>query len=401
MQKWYYTYEEGIFHWSKPMSQKVKKIVVVEDDALIAADISSTLEGFGYEIVGPYDAGEDLIKDASKISADLILMDINLKGQLDGIQTAEQIQTSIDAPVVFLSALSDEATLSRARLVKPYGYLIKPYDSVELKTNIELTIDRYRHKESGVSIAPEKEVDFTLGDLAEGSSPEERMDFLSKLPLFKGIEESILRDIAAQSAVTMCPAGQFLCTEGEQVDGGFVPVTGRISVTKTSESGKELIVTLLAPGDCFGLFYLLDGFNSAVSARTQIDSKVLWIPGQRWQFLIKQTPMLYKNIAEELAARLGNAYTLSSSLAHAKVEDRIIHTLCALMPGFGKSSGKSSREGRIFMTRKELSELTGTTPETAIRITKSLERDGILDLTRPGIIKIPDLQKLRSYIENK
>jgi CRP/FNR family transcriptional regulator len=85
-------------------------------------------------------------------------------------------------------------------------------------------------------------------------------------------------------------------------------------------------------------------------------------------------------------------------LAHAKVETRIASTLLALLPEFGKGGGANGHP-RIFLTRKELAELTGTTPETAIRTTKHLERQGILDLTRPGIIKILKQDDLRALTD--
>lgn len=384
------------------MAEK-KRILIVEDDAIIAADISAALTSFGYEILGPMDTGEAVVEAAPQLKADLILMDINLKGELDGITTAERIQTIIPAPLIFLSALSDEDTLRRAKLVNPYGYLLKPFDAAELRTNIEITLGRHAaesrpgQKPGAAATGLETE---EWGDLSESSSIEERAEFLSKLPLFQDIEAAVIRDIAERSVVTLPQAGQFILSEGEDAEGGFIPISGRISVTKTSESGKELIVALLAPGDCFGLFGLVEGFRSAVSARTQVDSKVLWIPKKTWEYLTEHSPAIFPNLTQALATRLGSAYVLASSLAHAKVEDRIIHTLLALMPEFGKSSKKGSQEARIFMTRKELAELTGTTPETAIRVTKSLERDGILDLTRPGIIKVPSLDGLRNYLNH-
>ena len=99
------------------------------------------------------------------------------------------------------------------------------------------------------------------------------------------------------------------------------------------------------------------------------------------------------------------SHNLSCSLAHSRVEHRIVSTLIALLPEFGKSpvqpqlgysigsSKDSAFTSSIYMTRKELADLTGTTPETAIRVTKHLEREGLLDLTRPGIIKILDINK--------
>jgi CRP/FNR family transcriptional regulator len=96
--------------------------------------------------------------------------------------------------------------------------------------------------------------------------------------------------------------------------------------------------------------------------------------------------------------RLRRTNDLALGLAHSRVESRIVAALLALAPRFGRPS-TSEDQTRIFLTRKELADLTGTTPETAIRVTKNLEREGLLDLTKPGVIKILSLKQLKGVIE--
>jgi PAS domain S-box-containing protein len=118
-------------------------ILLVEDESIEAMDIKRMLESFGYKV--PYIAsrGEEAIEQAFKIKPDLILMDIVLKGEINGIEAATKIK-DLDIPVIYLTAHSEEPTIERAKHTMPYGYLIKPYDPTELKYALELAI--YKNK---------------------------------------------------------------------------------------------------------------------------------------------------------------------------------------------------------------------------------------------------------------
>jgi PAS domain S-box-containing protein len=120
-----------------------KKILLVEDDSLEAMDLKRTLESFGYTV--PYVAsnGEEAVEKALEIMPDLILMDIFLKGDSDGIEAAKKIK-ELNIPVIFITAHSEESIIQRAKHTEPYGIIIKPYDSNELKYTIELAL--YKNK---------------------------------------------------------------------------------------------------------------------------------------------------------------------------------------------------------------------------------------------------------------
>ncbi len=117
-------------------------ILVVEDDAIEAMDISRTLSSFGYEVQGPVASGKEALKKVSEFQPDLILMDISLKGDIDGIETAYKIRKNSNIPFIFLTAHSDEGTVEKAKIAEPQGYLIKPFDDIELKHAIEIAIYR-------------------------------------------------------------------------------------------------------------------------------------------------------------------------------------------------------------------------------------------------------------------
>ena len=125
------------------MKAQTYRIMLVEDENIIAMDIRQRLETLGYQVVAQFGSGTDTICALADLRPDLILMDIGLKGGMDGIQTAEQIRTQFDLPVIFLTSFSDQATLERARHSEPYGYIVKPFEEHELVIAIEMAL--YKH----------------------------------------------------------------------------------------------------------------------------------------------------------------------------------------------------------------------------------------------------------------
>jgi PAS domain S-box-containing protein/putative nucleotidyltransferase with HDIG domain len=121
-----------------------KRILVVEDEAIVAEDIRVSLEGMGYEVVGIASTGEDAIKKTNELRPDLVLMDIVLGGKVNGINAAGDIRSSLNIPVIYLTAYSDEKTLERAKLTEPFGYIIKPFNERELRGTIETAL--YKHE---------------------------------------------------------------------------------------------------------------------------------------------------------------------------------------------------------------------------------------------------------------
>ena len=120
------------------------QILVVEDEGIIAKDIKNTLGLLGYFVVAVASSGEEAIEKAIETHPDLVLMDIVLEGDMDGVEAAEQIRDRFDIPVVYLTAYSDDKTLQRAKITEPYGYILKPFQERELYTTIEMAL--YKHK---------------------------------------------------------------------------------------------------------------------------------------------------------------------------------------------------------------------------------------------------------------
>ena len=125
------------------------KILVVEDEMIIGAKISMQLTSLGYEVTGMLPRGEEAIAHVAENKPDIVLLDINLKGKLDGIETALQLQKVADIPIIYLTANSDEATFNRAKVSRPYAFIAKPYKQLDLQRAIELTISRMAENETG------------------------------------------------------------------------------------------------------------------------------------------------------------------------------------------------------------------------------------------------------------
>lgn len=119
------------------------RILVVEDDRVVARDLKQQLTRLGYEVVGITSHGEEASALALATSADLALTDIRLEGAMDGIDAAQEMRLTCDIPVVFLTAYADDETIRRARVTEPFGYLLKPFEDSQLRTAVEMAL--YKH----------------------------------------------------------------------------------------------------------------------------------------------------------------------------------------------------------------------------------------------------------------
>lgn len=120
------------------------KILVVEDENIVAEDLQDCLKNLGYTVSAIASSGEEALQKATEMHPDLVLMDIRLKGEIDGVEAAHQIQARFSIPVVYLTAHADKDTLQRAKVTEPFGYILKPFEERELYTIIEVAL--YKHK---------------------------------------------------------------------------------------------------------------------------------------------------------------------------------------------------------------------------------------------------------------
>ena len=144
------------------MEIRMKKILVVEDDTDIIRSIREGLEFHGYEMIGSAVSGEQALSMLEKKNPDLILMDIQLMGDMDGVETAEQIRSKFKIPVVYLTGLTENKIIDRAKLTDPYGYIVKPFALNDLKATIEMALQKH-----DVQMKKEKTISLLQDSVAE------------------------------------------------------------------------------------------------------------------------------------------------------------------------------------------------------------------------------------------
>lgn len=120
--------------------ERTCRILVVEDEAVIALRLQKRLKEMGYDVPDIAYSGEDAVEKAGRLRPDLVLMDIMLPGKLDGIEAAKIVKAEFDIPVIFLTAFSEDKILKRAKQAEPFGYLLKPFQDRDIKAAIEVAL---------------------------------------------------------------------------------------------------------------------------------------------------------------------------------------------------------------------------------------------------------------------
>jgi len=121
-----------------------ERVLIVEDEKIVAEDLHDMLERLNYQVIGLASSGEEAIQMTEANHPDLVLMDIRLKGDMDGIEAAEAIWAQFETPVTYLTAYADESTLERAKATLPFGYILKPFEERDLRTTVEIAL--YKHR---------------------------------------------------------------------------------------------------------------------------------------------------------------------------------------------------------------------------------------------------------------
>jgi PAS domain S-box-containing protein len=181
-----------------------EKIFIVEDETIISMELTHRLIKSDFQIVGTVTSGEEAIKLISSAKPDLILMDILLSGEIDGINAAEEIRKSHDIPIIYITAFADERTLNRAKATEPYGYLIKPFDQKDLKTTIEIAL--FKHKTELILKDNERWLNSTLKSISDGIICTDEFGFIK---LINKVSENII-GLSSENAIGQL-IKEFLC----------------------------------------------------------------------------------------------------------------------------------------------------------------------------------------------
>ena len=158
------------------------RILVVEDDRVVARDIQQQLARIGHVVVGATTRGEDSLELALNTHPEIVLMDIRLEGPIDGIEAAQQIRERCHIPVVFLTAYADDETVRRASITEPFGYILKPFEDLQLRTVIEMAL--YKHAAERRLLESESRYVATLssiGDAVIATDNQSRITFMNPI----------------------------------------------------------------------------------------------------------------------------------------------------------------------------------------------------------------------------
>ena len=185
---------------------------MVEDESVVAHDIQGTISRIGHEVAGWATTAEEAIKLAGENRPDLVLMDIHLGGEIDGITAAEQIRQSLDIPVIFLTAFADDETLNRAKAVGPFGYILKPFDETDLRIAIEIGANRHevdqKVKKAHRELAEESEFLNALFETIPAS-----VMVVDENQKVRMVNQALERDFAVvrDTMVDVCPGDALSC----------------------------------------------------------------------------------------------------------------------------------------------------------------------------------------------
>jgi len=189
-----------------------KAILVVEDEGIVARDIQNCITKLGHENVGWASSGEDALAKAEETRPDLVLMDIQLSGAMDGISAAEEIRSRFEIPVVFLTAYADDETLERAKVAGPFGYILKPFEASDLRVAIELGVCQHQFdrglRKSHEELAEQKGFMDALFDSIPSSVMVVDQDRRIRM-VNRGLERTF--KVAKVTAIDKCPGDMLSC----------------------------------------------------------------------------------------------------------------------------------------------------------------------------------------------
>lgn len=373
------------------------RILVVEDEPLVADDLERTLKKLSYQVVGRAASAAEAIALAEKLKPDLALMDISIKGEVDGIEAGKTLKDRFGIALIYLTAHSDHATFERAKITEPYGYVVKPFQPTDLRIALGLAL--YKRSQEFKVAQPSWE-QTAANQLAESQvgdpKHQEAVDFLRKLDLFSSLPPGDMHTLVRQAKVEEHSHGSLIACEGEEESTCFLVLEGRVSLVKTSENGNQLVVELLFPGDLFSIVSAFEEETSSLTARAQKSVRVIRFQKKSLFSLLSRQPGFYKIYVRESTRRLKTAHSMMRAIAHDKVESRIASALAELAK---RPSACPVPDEGIAITRQEIADLTGTSVETAIRVTRAMEEEGILELAKRGTIKILKPRELRAVAE--
>jgi len=213
-------------------------------------------------------------------------------------------------------------------------------------------------------------------------------DVISQVSFFQGLEQEELNDITSIAGRKDLHKGEILFVEGDEGDGFYIVISGRVKIFKESPEGKEVIIHICGPMDHFGQVAVYAGRTFPASAQAMADSKLLFFPRKEFQELIKRKPDLALSMLSSLSMRIRHVTSQLESIALKEVPGRLAAYLIYLQEEQG-----NTRELKLDISRGELASFLGTIPETLSRIMARLEEEGLVKVQK-RTLEILDMEKL-------
>jgi signal transduction histidine kinase/AmiR/NasT family two-component response regulator len=370
------------------------RILIVEDNKNNVIRLRFLLEALDYEVVGTAATGEDAITTAQNTAPDLILMDIKLRGEMDGIEAARQIHTQSDVPIIYLSAFATSKMLERAKISEPYAYLTKPIDERSLHGAIEVALDKHRMerqlREKEQEIAHRLAQTQTLREIMLAAAA--TLDFDQVLERTVQMLHTCM-DVEFVSFVIPCPDGQELRLHGSQigfeepVDAIRIPMDESIS-GHVYQTGEPTMLSDVRT--CPYYFAGAEGIRSEIAIPVRVNEEVRGVLDLESRQLNAFDDALdfYTAIAGQLSITLQNAELYQTAERHALELEQALDQSLELERLKGEFIQNVSHELRLPITlikgystllaNKELGELNAEQERAAAIIARRC--DSINDL---------------------
>jgi PAS domain S-box-containing protein len=347
---------------------------VVEDEQIVALELKDRLTRIGHSVVGVVASGEEAIEHVRRLQPDLVLMDIKLQGEMDGIEAAETIRSETDIPVVYLTAFADETTLQRAKLTEPYGYILKPFQERELHVIIEVSLYRHRiARELRESEAFRSALLQCVGDGVVATGPDGRVKFLN--PLAEALtgwkeKEAVGRPLDEVFNAVQIPerrSGTWKDVTSRKLiarDGSEHPIEAEL--TTISDVTNASIGTVWAFRDISERKHLQDRQRFMMVASGEVSSSL-----DREMILAKLAPLIAHNLADWCVIHLcgENGALHVAAFAHREPEKNA--WAAQLVGGIVRSKDNSIEIQNVVRSRSSVLEVNvanGTWIATALGI---------------------------------
>lgn len=297
------------------------QVLVVEDEAIVAFDIARQLERLGYRVVGTFASGEEAVSAAQRVRPDVVLMDVRLRGEMDGIVAAQTIREQVGIPVIYLTAYADAETLQRARITEPFGYVLKPFEVRELQTVIEMALYRHqledRLKDSEAQFRALAEANPALLLVLQPGNDRGRWVSRYANPAAEGITGFLRADLIERDPLDLL-LPSFRAMVGRHlaaVFSGDIPARSEVAITtrEGTEKWLECVVDrIVFEGKPALLFTALD-----VTQRRQVEQERLQMATEQ------ERNLLFRHFVKDVAHDLKTPLTTIKMIGHllAEVDD--------------------------------------------------------------------------------